>query len=94
MNANVYDEGRAPDGPQRTAGGQPPPPKPKAPAKARSAAWLMPAALLVLSAIPLAFGAFRLTELAGGADVTPANTRFFASPLPPAHSHYTHLAAL
>lgn len=40
------------------------------------------AGLLVLSAIPLAAGAFRLNELAGGAEVTPANARFFASPLP------------
>jgi uncharacterized membrane protein len=39
-------------------------------------------ALLVLSAVPLAAGAFRLTELAGGAPITPANARFFASPLP------------
>jgi uncharacterized membrane protein len=40
------------------------------------------AALLLLSAIPLAAGAFRLTQLAGGAEITPANARFFASPLP------------
>jgi uncharacterized membrane protein len=40
------------------------------------------AALLVLSAVPLAAGAFRLTQLASGAEVTPANARFFASPLP------------
>jgi hypothetical protein len=40
------------------------------------------AALLVLSAMPLAGGAFRLTQLAGGAGITPANARFFASPLP------------
>ncbi|MGM0881406.1 MAG: DUF2306 domain-containing protein [Bacillota bacterium] len=39
-------------------------------------------ALLVLSAIPIIAGAFRLTELAGGAEITPANARFFASPLP------------
>ena len=55
--------------------------KPKAPIKARSATWLV-AALLLLSAIPLAGGAFRLTQLAGGAEITPANARFFASPLP------------
>jgi uncharacterized membrane protein len=36
----------------------------------------------VLSAIPLINGAFRLTQLAGGAEVTPANARFFASPVP------------
>jgi uncharacterized membrane protein len=67
--------------PQCTAGGQPTSQKPKAPIKAGSATWLV-AALLVLSAIPLAAGAFRLTQLAGGADITPANARFFASPLP------------
>jgi uncharacterized membrane protein len=39
-------------------------------------------ALLLLSAIPLAAGAVRLTQLAGGAAITPANARFFASPLP------------
>lgn len=42
----------------------------------------MIAALLVLSAIPLAGGAFRLKQLTGGAEITPANARFFASPLP------------
>jgi uncharacterized membrane protein len=40
------------------------------------------AALLLLSVIPLAAGVFRLTALAGGAEITPANARFFASPLP------------
>ena len=54
----------------------------KARAGAGSAGWLAPAGLLVLSALPLAAGAFRLTQLAGGADITPANARFFASPLP------------
>jgi len=38
--------------------------------------------LLLLSAIPLVAGAVRLTELAGGAAITPSNARFFASPLP------------
>jgi hypothetical protein len=44
--------------------------------------WMVPAALVLLSAIPLAFGALRLSQLAGGAEVTPANARFFASPMP------------
>jgi hypothetical protein len=35
-----------------------------------------------LSGIPLAGGAVRLTELFGGAVITPANARFFAMPLP------------
>jgi uncharacterized membrane protein len=81
MKATVSDQGRGPDLPQRTAGGQPPSQKPKAPIKAGSAAWRV-AALLLLSVIPLAAGAFRLTQLAGGAAITPANARFFASPLP------------
>ena len=81
MNTNASDQGRALDGPQLTAGGQPTTRKPQAPIKARSATWFV-AALLLLSAIPLAAGAFRLTQLIGGADITPANARFFVSPLP------------
>jgi uncharacterized membrane protein len=49
---------------------------------ARQGGWGVPIALLMLSAVPLAAGAFRLTELSGGAEITPANARFFASPLP------------
>ena len=82
MKANVYDEGRTPDMPQLNKSGKPMPRKAKAPAKGRLAEWLVVAGLLVLSVIPLAGGAFRLTELAGGAEITPANARFFASPLP------------
>ena len=81
MKANVSDQGPVPDVPLRTAGWQPTPQKPKAPIKAGSAAWLI-AALFLLSAIPLAAGTFRLAQLAGGADITPANARFFAAPLP------------
>ncbi len=55
--------------------------KTKAPAKARSAAWLV-AALLMLSAIPLAAGTVYLIQLARGGPITPFNARFFASPLP------------
>ncbi|QGR00340.1 DUF2306 domain-containing protein [Paenibacillus psychroresistens] len=38
--------------------------------------------LLVLSLIPLASGALRLTQLAGGPEIMPAAARFDASPLP------------
>ena len=82
MKANVYDEGRTPEMPQLNELRKPTPRKAKAPARSRLAEWLVIAGLLVLSAIPLAGGAFRLTELAGGAEITPANARFFASPLP------------
>lgn len=43
--------------------------------------WLI-AALILLSIIPLIFGALRLIQLANGAEITPANARFFASPSP------------
>jgi uncharacterized membrane protein len=46
------------------------------------AGWLLPAALLALSAIPVAAGAVRLGGLAGLAEITPANARFFAAPVP------------
>lgn len=48
----------------------------------RRGEWGPPVGFLLLCAIPLAAGAFRLSELAGGAEVTPANARFFAAPLP------------
>ena len=57
------------------------PQKPNAPAKAGSAKWVV-TALILLSAIPLAGGARRLAQLAGGAAITPDNARFFAAPLP------------
>jgi hypothetical protein len=44
--------------------------------------WLVPAALVVLSLVPVAAGTARLVGLASGAAVTPENARFFASPLP------------
>jgi uncharacterized membrane protein len=71
MKANVYDKVQAPTGTQKT----------KAPSKKRSWVWLV-IGLILLSAIPLAGGAFRLNQLAIGAEITPANARFFASPLP------------
>jgi hypothetical protein len=71
MKANVYDKGQAPTGTQKT----------KAPSKKRSWVWLV-IGLILLSAIPLAGGAFRLSQLSSGAEITPDNARFFASPLP------------
>jgi hypothetical protein len=58
------------------------PQRTKAPGKASWTAWLVPAGLILLSLIPIAAGAYRLTQLAGGAEITPANARFFAAPLP------------
>lgn len=44
--------------------------------------WLVPAGLLLLGLVPVLAGAARVTELTGGAQVTPDNARFFASPVP------------
>lgn len=44
--------------------------------------WPVPTALIFLSLIPVIAGAVRLTELTGGAAITPQNARFFASPVP------------
>jgi len=56
--------------------------KPEVLAKRFTADWLVPAGLILLSAIPVIAGAARIAELTGGAETTPANARFFASPLP------------
>ncbi len=82
MNANVYDEGRTPEVHQANEFLEPAPPKTKTSARKGSPEWLVIAALLMLSFIPISAGAFRLTQLTGGAEITPANARFFASPLP------------
>jgi uncharacterized membrane protein len=44
--------------------------------------WIAPAALIMLVAVPMAAGTYRLSQLFGGAEITPANARFFASPIP------------
>ncbi|MFN8540077.1 MAG: hypothetical protein U0232_21675 [Thermomicrobiales bacterium] len=44
--------------------------------------WILPAALLLFGALPVAAGLVRLTQLFGGAAITPANARFFESPVP------------
>lgn len=81
MKANVYDEGQASAAPPRKEVRKRHPQESQARAKAVSARWRV-LVLLLLSAIPLGAGVFRLSELAGGAAITPENARFFASPLP------------
>jgi uncharacterized membrane protein len=71
METNLYEKGRTTSAPQKR----------KAPFKKRSWVWLV-IGLILLSAIPLAGGTFRLNQLASGAEITPENARFFASPLP------------
>lgn len=72
MEANIYSEDRTPDVHPTT----------KATAKKVRGAWRLPVGLILLSIIPLIFGVLRLNELANGAEITPDNARFFASPLP------------
>ena len=82
MNANVYDKGRTLEVLQPNETGETQPQKANISARRRSAEWLIIAGLLLLGFIPVVSGAFRLNQLAGGAEITPANARFFASPLP------------
>jgi uncharacterized membrane protein len=82
MKMNVYDGGRAADVPQSSESAKPIAKKTKSPARKVSAGWLVPTGLILLVVIPLTAGAFRLNQLASGAAVTPANARFFASPVP------------
>jgi hypothetical protein len=49
---------------------------------ATKADWLVPAGLIVLSAVPFIAGIVRVAGLGGGAEVTPDNARFFADPTP------------
>lgn len=72
MEVNIYHNRQSPNLHQPT----------KAPARKSRAVWAVPVALVLLSAIPLIFGLLRLNELASGAEITPSNARFFASPLP------------
>lgn len=51
-------------------------------AKILASEWFVPAGLILLSIVPAIGGAIRLTELTSGAEITPENARFFASPLP------------
>jgi uncharacterized membrane protein len=44
--------------------------------------WLIPTALIILSLVPAMAGTARVIELSSGAEITPANARFFNSPVP------------
>ena len=54
----------------------------KVPARKTQTPWWVPAGLVLLSVIPIIFGAIRLNQLINGAEITPDNARFFASPSP------------
>lgn len=44
--------------------------------------WMIPSALIALALVPTVAGTARLAQLAGGANITPENARFFEAPLP------------
>ena len=44
--------------------------------------WILPTALILLTAIPVAAGGLRIGQLSGGAAITADNARFFADPVP------------
>ena len=48
----------------------------------RRSDWLVPALLILLSLVPAIAGTARLAELAGNTEVTTANARFLAQPIP------------
>jgi uncharacterized membrane protein len=81
MSATISSESCTPAASQQNGSENPPSQKSRIPAKGHSVWWLV-AALLVLSAIPVAAGAFRLNQLAGNPEITPANARFVTAPLP------------
>jgi uncharacterized membrane protein len=81
METNIYDQDQVSDVSHPTRLGKPVPRKTKASAIKASTVWLV-VGLILLSAIPLIMGAARLHQLANGAEITPENSRFFASPLP------------
>jgi uncharacterized membrane protein len=51
-------------------------------ATSRWSEWWIPTLLILLSLVPAGAGTVRLAQLAGGAEVTAANARFFAQPIP------------
>ena len=56
--------------------------RPRTIAKKVRTPWWVPAGLILLSILPLTFGAIRLSQLINGAEITAGNARFFASPSP------------
>ena len=83
MKATIYEKGQTSSvAHQAIEAGKAAPQKAKAPARRGPAEWLVIIGLLLLSFIPIASGMHRLNQLGDGAQVTPANARFFTSPLP------------
>jgi uncharacterized membrane protein len=58
------------------------PARQRRPGARQRSGWLVPAALVALSLIPVISGSLRLIEIAGGPQLMPANPRIEASPAP------------
>jgi uncharacterized membrane protein len=58
------------------------PARQRRPGARQTSGWLVPAALVALSLIPVISGSLRLIEIAGGPQLMPANPRIEASPAP------------
>jgi hypothetical protein len=54
--------------------------RPAGPGRGQSRSWPVPAALVVLSAVPLTAGTLRLVQLTGGPEIMPADDRFTGFP--------------
>ncbi|MGW5262825.1 DUF2306 domain-containing protein [Microbispora sp. NPDC004025] len=61
---------------------RPTPARSGSPGRNRRTGWLVPAALIALSAVPVIAGATRLGQLTGGGPVTHDSARYFATPAP------------
>lgn len=57
-------------------------PSPRIRVPYRRREWLIPAGLILLTAIPALAGSLRIAQLSTAAPITPENERFFASPAP------------
>lgn len=65
-----------------SAGPGTPPAAGRRPGRPGGSTWRVPAALLLLSAIPLVAGSLRVLDVVGGPSLLPANSRLDSSPVP------------
>ena len=81
MKVNVHEKGQAPKASLLDKLEKRTPRKRSASSSTSWTEWLTPAGLILLSVIPLIAGALRVTQIAGGPEIIPANARF-SPPLP------------
>jgi CubicO group peptidase (beta-lactamase class C family)/uncharacterized membrane protein len=81
VQTTVDKEHRSPNALPFNKPRKPTPRTPETPTRRATAGWPMLAGLLLLGLFPLVFGALRVSQLAGGPEIMPANTRIAAAPL-------------